>query len=177
MAPRSASRSPRSSRSLTGSSTPWSRGSTPRHPERSEGTRVGRRSEDRSSSRLPPKSLATLGMTSTPRDKRGRMDESLRRELALLKEFGYTHLDLGAQRSAGAPSVATSGPDTGSIMDAPSLAELAVIAAPCVRCRLAGTRTQVVFGVGNPDADLMFIGEAPGRDEDLQGDPFVGRAG
>jgi len=105
------------------------------------------------------------------------MDESLRRELALLKEFGYTHLDLGAQRSAGAPSVATSGPDTGSIMDAPSLAELAVIAAPCVRCRLAGTRTQVVFGVGNPDADLMFIGEAPGRDEDLQGEPFVGRAG
>jgi DNA polymerase len=47
----------------------------------------------------------------------------------------------------------------------------------CTKCRLAGTRTQVVYGVGNPNADLMFIGEAPGRDEDLQGKPFVGRAG
>jgi DNA polymerase len=42
---------------------------------------------------------------------------------------------------------------------------------------LASTRTQVVFGVGDPDADLMFVGEAPGRDEDLQGEPFVGRSG
>ncbi len=47
----------------------------------------------------------------------------------------------------------------------------------CVACRLHETRTKVVFGVGNPDARLMFIGEGPGRDEDLQGEPFVGRAG
>ena len=47
----------------------------------------------------------------------------------------------------------------------------------CTRCRLARGRTQVVFGVGNPDADIMFIGEAPGRDEDRLGEPFVGRAG
>lgn len=48
----------------------------------------------------------------------------------------------------------------------------------CVRCpHLAKARTQVVFGVGNPKAELMFIGEAPGADEDLQGEPFVGRAG
>ena len=47
----------------------------------------------------------------------------------------------------------------------------------CQRCKLAGGRTQVVFGVGNPEADLMFVGEGPGRDEDLQGEPFVGRAG
>jgi DNA polymerase len=48
----------------------------------------------------------------------------------------------------------------------------------CTRCKLAGLgRTQVVFGVGNPDADLMFVGEAPGADEDIQGVPFVGRAG
>jgi DNA polymerase len=48
----------------------------------------------------------------------------------------------------------------------------------CTRCKLHRLgRTQVVFGVGNPDADLMFVGEAPGRDEDLQGFPFVGRAG
>jgi uracil-DNA glycosylase family 4 len=48
----------------------------------------------------------------------------------------------------------------------------------CTRCKLhALGRKQIVFGVGNPDADLMFVGEAPGRDEDEQGEPFVGRAG
>jgi DNA polymerase len=48
----------------------------------------------------------------------------------------------------------------------------------CTKCaHLACSRTQTVFGVGNPDADLMFIGEAPGADEDQQGEPFVGRAG
>jgi uracil-DNA glycosylase len=48
----------------------------------------------------------------------------------------------------------------------------------CTRCKLHGLgRTQVVFGVGNPDADLMFVGEGPGADEDEQGEPFVGRAG
>ena len=57
------------------------------------------------------------------------------------------------------------------------LGALATLAHDCTKCRLAGTRTNVVFGVGNPNADLMFIGEAPGRDEDLQGEPFVGRAG
>ena len=48
----------------------------------------------------------------------------------------------------------------------------------CTKCpHLACSRTQTVFGVGNPDAELMFIGEAPGADEDKQGEPFVGRAG
>ena len=47
----------------------------------------------------------------------------------------------------------------------------------CERCPLHATRTQVVFGAGNADADLMFVGEAPGQQEDLQGLPFVGRAG
>ncbi len=48
----------------------------------------------------------------------------------------------------------------------------------CTRCKLHGLgRKQIVFGVGNPQADLMFVGEAPGRDEDIQGEPFVGRAG
>jgi DNA polymerase len=51
------------------------------------------------------------------------------------------------------------------------------LAAGCTRCRLAATRTQVVFGVGNPSADLMFVGEAPGFHEDKQGFPFVGQAG
>jgi DNA polymerase len=47
----------------------------------------------------------------------------------------------------------------------------------CQRCPLGATRTTFVFGVGNPQAKLMLIGEAPGRDEDLQGEPFVGAAG
>jgi uracil-DNA glycosylase len=49
--------------------------------------------------------------------------------------------------------------------------------AGCTRCRLAQGRTQVVFGAGNPHADLMFVGEAPGFHEDKQGVPFVGQAG
>jgi uracil-DNA glycosylase family 4 len=47
----------------------------------------------------------------------------------------------------------------------------------CRRCPLSATRTQAVFGMGNADADLMFVGEAPGAEEDRQGKPFVGRAG
>ena len=48
----------------------------------------------------------------------------------------------------------------------------------CTRCKLHTLgRRQIVFGVGNPDADLMFVGEGPGADEDIQGEPFVGRAG
>jgi uracil-DNA glycosylase len=58
-----------------------------------------------------------------------------------------------------------------------TLAEVAVEAADCTKCGLANGRTQVVFGVGNADADVMFIGEAPGFHEDKQGEPFVGAAG
>ncbi len=47
----------------------------------------------------------------------------------------------------------------------------------CQRCKLCSTRTNIVFGVGNPDAHLVFVGEAPGADEDAQGEPFVGKAG
>jgi uracil-DNA glycosylase len=57
------------------------------------------------------------------------------------------------------------------------LAELAKTVSTCTRCALHATRTQTVFGVGNPHAKLMFIGEAPGADEDAKGEPFVGRAG
>ena len=58
-----------------------------------------------------------------------------------------------------------------------TLPEVAAEAAGCTKCRLAEQRTQVVFGVGNPNADLLFIGEAPGMHEDRQGIPFVGAAG
>jgi DNA polymerase len=58
-----------------------------------------------------------------------------------------------------------------------NLEELRAAIGDCRRCKLCAARTHIVFGVGNPKADLMFIGEGPGRDEDLQGEPFVGRAG
>jgi uracil-DNA glycosylase family 4 len=57
------------------------------------------------------------------------------------------------------------------------LQELKEQAEQCRKCRLAETRSRVVFGEGSPDADVMFIGEGPGKQEDLTGRPFVGRAG
>jgi len=58
-----------------------------------------------------------------------------------------------------------------------TLSELREVIKDCQRCPLGKTRTHLVFGVGNEKADLMLIGEAPGEEEDLQGEPFVGRAG
>jgi uracil-DNA glycosylase family 4 len=57
------------------------------------------------------------------------------------------------------------------------LTALAAKASVCIRCRLADSRTNVVFGSGNPDADVMFVGEGPGQQEDEQGLPFVGKSG
>jgi uracil-DNA glycosylase len=64
-----------------------------------------------------------------------------------------------------------------SAPQADSLEELRAVIGDCRRCKLCSGRTNIVFGVGNPHAKLMFVGEGPGRDEDLQGEPFVGRAG
>jgi DNA polymerase len=87
------------------------------------------------------------------------------------------------------PGPAASGPAPASLFDEPgpsppvrepgaALAEIRADLGECTRCKLhALGRTQVVYGVGSPKARLMFIGEAPGGDEDVQGIPFVGRAG
>jgi DNA polymerase len=64
-----------------------------------------------------------------------------------------------------------------SRVDCPDLPSLAEHIGDCHRCPLGDTRTKLVFGVGDPHAELMFIGEAPGKNEDLQGEPFVGAAG
>lgn len=61
--------------------------------------------------------------------------------------------------------------------EADTLEELREILGECVRCQLSRNRTNIVYGAGNPEAQLMFVGEAPGRVEDQQGVPFVGRAG
>lgn len=58
-----------------------------------------------------------------------------------------------------------------------SFDELRSACEQCNKCRLGETRTNLVFGVGNPHADILFIGEGPGENEDLQGQPFVGRSG
>ncbi len=123
---------------------------------------------------------------------------NLREELELLRDLGYTHLDYevtatSEQRTANSEqrpaiseqrtAISDQRPATSDQRSANSeqreteLLDLGRVAAGCQKCRLAGTRTQVVFGVGNPHADLMFIGEAPGHDEDVKGEPFVGRAG
>jgi uracil-DNA glycosylase len=69
------------------------------------------------------------------------------------------------------------GPTLMPMPDAAALAAFAEQVSACTRCRLSQGRTQVVFGVGSPHADLMFVGEAPGFHEDKQGYPFVGQAG
>lgn len=69
-------------------------------------------------------------------------------------------------------------PKIDSSIQAPAaLDEVRAEIGDCRRCRLCEQRNNIVFGVGNPKAQLMFVGEAPGRDEDLKGEPFVGRAG
>lgn len=62
-------------------------------------------------------------------------------------------------------------------LDAVSIDEMRILLAGCTRCKLSDTRTHIVFGEGSPSARVMFVGEGPGREEDLEGRPFVGRAG
>lgn len=93
------------------------------------------------------------------------LKEQLRLRADLLKEQG---LDYGFKREL-PPS-----PDKESV---PSLEAIRAELGDCRRCKLCEGRNKIVFGAGNPDADLLFIGEGPGADEDRQGIPFVGRAG
>jgi len=80
----------------------------------------------------------------------------------------------GSVRAAPAPWPFVPMGDPGGLTDLPGVVGWA---GDCRRCKLAGTRTNLVFGQGNANADLMFVGEAPGADEDEQGLAFVGRAG
>lgn len=121
--------------------------------------------------------------------------EQLRRHFDWLEELGVTGLSRDAAWwSTSATSERRAGPDADTPQDDDPLVVPPPVAGAtssetlealrdeigplCTRCKLAGLgRRQVVFGVGNPSADLMFVGEAPGADEDAQGEPFVGRAG
>jgi uracil-DNA glycosylase family 4 len=99
---------------------------------------------------------------------------ALRNYVTYLQQLGVTDLPL---RQASKPQRPTARKGGSLAARMSPLAQLAASVRDCQKCRLHQTRTQVVFGTGNPDADLVFVGEAPGRDEDRQGEPFVGAAG
>ncbi len=118
---------------------------------------------------------------------------SLRRYLEELRESGVDGLPFSPPERAPGPDAAASslppgaagslsGAD-GAVAVAPAptgaetLAEIRGDLGECRRCTLGAGRTTLVFGVGNPKARLLFVGEAPGREEDLRGEPFVGEAG
>jgi len=101
------------------------------------------------------------------------LEESLRTRRDLL---GRTHAGVTRHTLARLRGVKLS--SHGNTPAAAQLAAIHEIVKGCRKCgHLAATRTQTVFGTGNPEADLMFVGEAPGADEDRLGEPFVGRAG
>jgi len=88
--------------------------------------------------------------------------------LEYFRDLGVDEVFLAAPSSSAPAAVA------GSMRDLPALQKFLE---GCPRCKLSKSRTNIVFGQGNPKADLMFVGEAPGREEDEQGLAFVGRAG
>jgi DNA polymerase len=99
----------------------------------------------------------------------------LKRELEYEQEIGVP--DLPMPKKTNQPATSSPVHQTTSTPKGESLDDIRADIGDCTRCKLCEGRTNIVFGVGNPNADIMFIGEGPGRDEDLQGEPFVGRAG
>lgn len=97
--------------------------------------------------------------------------EMLKQRLILLKETGLTYIPKSYESVKDLMSANTSS-DMVEMLD--SLREEI---GDCKRCKLCSFRTNIVFGVGNTQADLVFVGEGPGEEEDKQGEPFVGRAG
>jgi len=107
--------------------------------------------------------------------------EQLAEHLKFFGELGVTGFRkdaVWASRAESAQPTAHGPQPNAQTLEPESLAAIREDIGECVRCKLCSLgRKQIVFGVGNPNADLMFVGEAPGRDEDIQGIPFVGRAG
>ena len=97
---------------------------------------------------------------------------------AELREIiGEVRAYLEAQRELGLEYTDVQWPESPAPAPPPTMSEVRGELGECTRCKLHRHRTQIVFGVGNPKARLVFVGEAPGADEDAQGEPFVGRAG
>ena len=98
-----------------------------------------------------------------------RPEDPIPEQLEFFRDIGVRDLFLDQASSGGVPALSP-----GSMPDLPSLAKFVE---GCPRCKLSKGRTKIVFGQGSSHAELMFVGEAPGRDEDEQGLAFVGRAG
>ena len=132
-----------------------------------------------------------------PDTERALLLQQLKSYLMFLRESGHTHVPLNSRlnelpvmaNSSGvfhdsSPQPLESQMTPTSLFDepdnagpAPGLNEVREELGECQRCKLCETRQTIVFGSGNPNADLVFVGEGPGADEDAQGLPFVGRAG
>lgn len=98
--------------------------------------------------------------------------------LAYLEAMGLdVWRERGAEDASVSPQTPEQGPDTTSDIPLLNWVDLQQRVAGCKSCGLHETRTQTVFGVGDPNADWLIIGEAPGQQEDRRGEPFVGRAG
>jgi DNA polymerase len=102
---------------------------------------------------------------------------SLQVYLEDLRESGVDALPFAASVSRSSLPVETDRIAAAVVGTGETLEEIRDELGECSRCELGRSRTNLVFGVGNPHARLVFVGEAPGRDEDLQGEPFVGEAG
>ena len=97
--------------------------------------------------------------------------------MELRQIVGELRATLEAQQQLGLEYVDARWPEGPAPARPMTLEEVRQEMGECTRCKLHRHRTQIVFGVGNPKARLVFVGEAPGADEDAQGEPFVGRAG
>ena len=111
-------------------------------------------------------------------DERDLLTGALKNYLEDLRDSGVDELPYGASAPAAAvqPEYAAE-PVANRAITAETLAEIRTDLGDCRRCQLCETRKNIVFGVGSKDAQVLFVGEAPGRDEDIQGEPFVGEAG
>ncbi len=106
-----------------------------------------------------------------------KVEDDRKRYIRQQMELGYDTIYLPMATRISAQARAPKKLPIEKFAEAKSLDQLEKTIEDCKRCRLWEQATKLVFGTGDPEADIMFVGEGPGRDEDLQGKPFVGRAG
>jgi DNA polymerase len=111
-------------------------------------------------------------MIDDPRDELRDLTRDLRRHLQGMQAMGAYALLAEEEEPAGAPAAAEP-----AVRERGTLAVVREEVGECTRCKLHSTRTKLVFGVGADETPLMFVGEAPGAEEDRRGEPFVGAAG
>lgn len=111
--------------------------------------------------------------TSKPIQSQVTPDDALRDWIDLFRDLGITEIFLRSEKEAIAVEQSTTSLQSRELLEVLRDQDLGI----CTRCKLHRGRKTIVFGEGNPSAELMLIGEAPGADEDIQGRPFVGRAG